>query len=329
MRPGNGSPDRSSVAMAKTDPYITLGVTRTATTEEIKRAYRRLARLHHPDVNHNSAASHAQFREVAEAYEILSDSVKRSRYDRFGHAGLDLGFDRYGSQGSESRYGTSGFDASGFRFGFGRHARGGGFEPFEDIFSELFRSSGSRTTRRHGPAPARGSDLEYNLTLDFNQAYHGTTVTVRVVNTYIEVGIPAGVHEGSRVRVVGRGAPGLRGGPPGDLYLNVAVTEHEFFRREGNNIFANLPITFGEAVLGSKVEVPGPNGALLLTIPAGTQSGTSFRFRGIGFKDPRVGTRGDFFVTVQIVVPESIDEESRNLVMDFERRNSFRPRNGL
>ncbi len=313
--------------MAKPDPYRTLGVGRTATPEEIKRAYRRLARLHHPDVNHNSTASHSQFREVAEAYEILSDAGKRRRYDRFGHAGLEVGFDRFGFQNSGSRNGANGFDASGFRFGFGQQAGGAGFGSFEDIFSDLFRSSGARTTRRS--APSRGSDLEYNLTLDFDQAYHGTTITVRVLNSHIDVGIPAGVHDGSRVRVMGRGAPGRRGGPSGDLYLNVSVADHDFFRREGNDILANLPITFGEAVLGAKVELPGPNGALVLKIPEGTQSGTRFRFRGIGFRDPRERARGDFYVTVQIVVPENIDEVSRNLVMDFERRNSFRPRNGL
>lgn len=312
--------------MAKPDPYMTLGVSRTATPEEIKQAYRKLALRHHPDVNHNSRASHDQFRLVAEAYEILSDAGKRRRYDRFGHAGLGMDFEQYGSGNARSRYGTTNFSASGFRFGFGQYGRGG-FESFEDVFSELFRTAGSRASRRN--APSRGSDLEYNLTLDFDQAYHGITITVRVLNSSMEVGIPAGVHDGSRVRVMGRGAPGLRGGPPGDLYLNVAVTEHDFFRREGNDILANLPITFGEAVLGSKVELPGPNGTLVLTIPAGTQSGTTFRFRGIGFKDPREGGRGDFYVTVQIVVPDSIDEVSRNLVMDFERRNSFRLRDGL
>lgn len=320
------TPGCTRISMAKPDPYITLGVSKTATPEEIKRAYRRLARECHPDVNHNSAASHAQFREVAEAYEILSDAGKRRRYDRFGHAGLDIGFERYGSQGTGSRYGTRGFDASGFRFGF-RRPRGGGFESFEDIFSDLFGSTRARTMRRN--APSRGSDLEYDLTLDFDQAYHGILITVRVLNSSIEVSIPAGVHDGSRVRVVGRGAPGLRGGPPGDLYLNVTVTPHDFLRREGNDVFATLPITFGEAVLGAKVELPGPSGALILSIPAGTQSGTAFRFRNLGFKDPRERTRGDFFVTVQIVVPENIDEVSRDLVMDFERRNSFRPRSGL
>lgn len=306
--------------MAKTDPYTLLGVNKTAGTEEIKRAFRKLARQYHPDVNKSKGAE-ARFKEVSEAYEILSDPEKRRSYDLFGYDGVHGG-EGFGSSSARDPFGGTRFGNSGFSFNFGNFAGGQGPGIFDDVFSDLF--SAGKARRRQ----ARGQDLEYELSLDFFQAYHGLSAVVSVLDRRIDVHVPAGVDSGSRVRVAGHGTPGLRGGPPGDLYLNIKVRPHEYFRRDKNDIYLTVPITFGEAVLGGVVEVPGPDGRLALKIPSGTQSGTNFRFRGKGFPDLKDKRRGDFYVTVHVVVPEHVDPVSRELVAEFERRNPFNPRQG-
>jgi len=312
--------------MGKPDPYGVLGVSRSASDAEIKRAYRKLARQHHPDVNNNSRSSEVRFKELAEAYEILSDKEKRRKYDQFGHAGLDHGFTEF--RGSGNPFAGGGFGGSRFGYGFGGFSGDPEAGIFENIFSEYFRAQTNRGHSRRGPE--RGSDLDYDLTIDLIQAYQGITAAVRVLERRIDVHIPAGVDTGSRIRVAGQGAPGLRGGPPGDLFLHITVSPHHFFRREGKNIHATVPITLGEAVLGARIEVPGPTGRLVMKIPAGTQSGTSFRFKEKGFpglKDD--SARGDYFVTVQIVIPDHVDRVSEDLLAEFERRNPLNPREGM
>ncbi|HMK35396.1 MAG TPA: J domain-containing protein [Desulfomonilaceae bacterium] len=303
--------------MAKRDPYNVLGVNKSASEDEIKAAYRRLARVHHPDMNNNSKSSEARFKEISEAYEILSDTEKRRNYDRFGH---DNG-ERYGFR-------TSNPFASGFGQGQQFNVKFGGGGPghgmFDDVFSQFFGSGGGR----HRYA-AKGDDLEYDLTISFEQAYHGISATVRVLERKISVHIPAGVDTGSVIRVPGQGTPGRRGGSPGDLFLNITVAPHKIFRREGNDIRLTLPISIAEAILGAKVETPGPNGRLVLKIPPGTQSGTSFRFRGKGFPSLKNGRNGDFYVEAQIVIPERVKPASKDLVEEFERLNPTNPREGL
>jgi DnaJ-class molecular chaperone len=312
--------------MAKRDPYTVLGVSRSATDDQIKKAYRRLARQHHPDLNNSSKISEARFKEVQGAYDILSDPEKRRKYDMFGHEGVRGDFGGFGSSEGRNPFGSFRYGNSGFTFNFGNFSGARGPGIFDDIFSDLFGQGAVRSSKRH--TSARGQDVEYNLSVDFDQAYHGASVVVRVLDKTIDVHIPAGVDNGSRIRVVGQGAPGMRGGPPGDLYLNIRVNPHQYFVRDGKDIHLTIPITFGEAVLGSRVEIPSPAGRLALKISPGTQSGTRFRFTGKGFPDLKGVAWGDFYVTVHIVVPETLDPFSRELVEEFERRNPFTPRHG-
>lgn len=309
--------------MAKTDPYMLLGVSKTAGNEEIKRAFRKLARQYHPDVNKSKSAE-TRFKEVSEAYEILSDPEKRRTYDLFGYDGVRGGCNGFNSSSTRDAFSGMRFGNTDFSFNVGKFAGGQGSGIFDDVFSDLFGGRTAKASRRQAP----GQDLEYELSLDFFQAYHGLSAAVSVLDRRIDVHVPAGVDSGSRVRVAGQGAPGLRGGPPGDLYLSIKVRPHEYFRRDKNDIYLTVPITFGEAVLGGVVEVPGPEGRLALKIPSGTQSGTNFRFRGKGFPDLKDKRRGDFYVTVHVAVPEHVDPVSRELVAEFERRNPFDPRQG-
>jgi DnaJ-class molecular chaperone len=307
--------------MVKRDPYSILGVSKVASDDEIKSAYRRLARRHHPDMNNNDKSSETKFKEISEAYEILSDKEKRLSYDRFGYSGVD------GSQGFRpgDPFGASGFARPGFTFKFGGQ-KSSGHRVFDDTFSEFFETVSNRGYSRFG---LKGDDLEYDLTITFEQAYHGVSATVSVLEHRINVHIPAGVETGSVIRVAGQGAPGRRGGRPGDLFLNITVSSHRIFRREGNDIYLNLPISFPEAILGAKVEIPAPNGRLMLKIPAGTQSGTSFRFRGKGFPSLKKERRGDYYVTTQIVIPDRVDSSSKDLVAEFARLNPTNPRQSL
>jgi curved DNA-binding protein len=312
--------------MGRPNLYIILGVERSASDQEIKKAYRKLVRQHHPDMNANSRASEVRFREVVEAYEILGDPEKRKNYDLYGHAGMDPAFHEFqGQRRSAFHYGD--FGNRDFGYGFRDHAGVGDRGVFEDVFSEFFRFSSGRGARRYGPMA--GTDLAHDLTIDFFQAYRGVVASIRVLEKNLEVLIPAGVDTGSRIRVAGMGAPGIRGGRAGDLFLNITVLPHKLLRREGDHIYLDVPITFPEAALGSRVEIPGPETRLSLRIPAGTQSGTVFRFKGKGFPKLRSKARGDFFAAVHIVVPEDLDPVSRELLAEFRRRNPFDPRRDL
>lgn len=323
--------------MKKRDPYTVLGVSRSASDEEIKKAYRKLARRFHPDLNRGSLAGETKFKEVVEAYEIIGDKTRRRSYDLYGHesdAGAPFGFGFGGRQGGDTRRNSGDF---GFDFNFRRHSAGAGDQffrgatpgqtPFEDVLSEILWGQSRRRTTR--PTAQRGTDLQYRLSVEFLQAYHGVLVEVRVLDRTINVRIPAGVDTGSRVRVPGQGAPGLRGGPPGDLFLDIEIPPHPYFRREGTNIYLTVPLTIGEAVLGAKVEIPTPEGALMLKIPSGTQSGTVFRFKGKGFPSLKNEVQGDFFATANIVVPEHLDSVSQDLLAEIERRNPLNPRAAL
>jgi len=313
--------------MAKRDPYRVLGVARSATDDEIKKAYRKLARKYHPDLNSSSKASEDRFKEISDAYDILSDKVKRQRYDRFGHDGVNPNFSDFPGAG-QGGVGGPGFSQSGFRFNFGGFSSPSGGGIFEDILSDYLRAAGGKATRER--RVSRGNDLEHSLTIDFDQAYHGVEAVVRILHRKINVHIPPGVDTGSKIRLAGQGAPGLRGGPSGDLFLNITVLDHPVFRRAGKDLHMVLPISIGEAILGLKVEIPGPSGRLALKIPECTKSGTVFRFKGKGFPSLKdEGGRGDFYVTVHIYVPENLDSVSRDLLAEFDRRNPVNPREGL
>ncbi len=243
--------------------------------------------------------------------------------DLFGHEGLAGSFQDFNG----ASYGRPGFKRDGFGYNFNSFSGNANHGVFDDLFSDFFKSDNGRRSRKF--SPSRGSDLEYELTVDFHQSFHGVSAIVTILDRKINVHVPAGVDSGSKIRVPGQGAAGLRGGPPGDLYLNVLVTHHPFFRREGDNVTSALPITISEAILGARIEIPSPDGRLLLKIPQGTQTGTVFRFRDKGFPSLKNGVRGDFYVTAQVMIPEGIDQVSKELLVEFERRNPTNPRRSL
>jgi DnaJ-class molecular chaperone len=285
--------------MKRIDPYGILGVSRTASEAEIKKAYRSLARQFHPDVNPNKQDSESRFKQIAEAYDILIHVEKRRDYDTYAH---DLQRkatpDASWPAGPWPSGGASftAFDAGIDRESFLRRA---GYGDFDDPFLTFFRFFEQDIGYRR--RPQRGTDLEYSLVLNFSQAFFGVTVAVSVLNRSVDVSIPAGVDSGMRMRVAGHGAPGLRGGRAGDLYLNIMVEPHEHFQRVGDDVFLDVSITRVEALKGQKLQIPSPEGELILTIPPGTPSGAMFRFTGRGFPSLTRHGRGDFYVRTRII----------------------------
>lgn len=343
----------------KRDYYQVLGVSRTADANELKKAYRRLARQYHPDVN-KEADAEERFKEINEAYEVLSDADKRRAYDRFGHAGVN------GSAGLGD-------------FGFGG---------ITDIFEEFFGFGTGTRARRRGPR--RGDDLQYKLGISFEEAAFGCEKDVEIqrleacptcrgvgaepgttpvrcnqcngsgevrrvqqsilgsfvsvttcpscqgegevvpmpchrchgnkvvrVAKILTVRVPAGVNDGARIRLAGEGEPGLRGGPPGNLYVLLHVQPHPVFRRNGNDVLLELGLNVSQAALGDKVTIPTLDGDETISIPAGTQTGNIFRLRGRGVPHLRRSGRGDQLIVVQVMVPTELDERQRELFREL------------
>ncbi|MFB4166523.1 molecular chaperone DnaJ [Virgibacillus sp. JSM 102003] len=348
--------------MSKRDYYEVLGIDKSASKDEIKKAYRKLARKYHPDVN-SEEDSAEKFKEAKEAYEVLSNEQKRQQYDQFGHAG---------AQGQ-------GFGG----FGGGAQDFGG----FGDIFDMFFGGGGRR---RDPNAPQQGADLQYSMILEFEEAIFGkeTDVSIpkeeecdtcdgsgakpgtktktcshcegsgqlnteqntpfgRVVNrrvchhcngtgkiipekcntcggtgkvrkqNKIHISIPAGIDEGQQIRVSGKGEAGVNGGPPGDLYVVIQVKSHEFFEREGDHIFCELPVTFVQAALGDEIEVPTVHGNVMLKITAGTQTGKVFRLKGKGAPNVRGTGHGDQHVQVRVITPNKLTDRQKELLREF------------
>ncbi|WP_110111394.1 molecular chaperone DnaJ [Bacillus sp. CGMCC 1.16541] len=346
--------------MSKRDYYEVLGLGKNAGKDEIKKAYRKLSKKYHPDINKDADAPE-KFKEIKEAYEVLSDDQKRAHYDQFGHTDPNQGFG-----------GGSDF--------------GGGFG-FEDIFSSIFGGGGRR---RDPNAPRQGADLQYTMSLSFEEAVFGKDTTIEIpreetcdtcngsgakpgtkVNTCshcqgsgqlnveqntpfgrivnrrvchycngtgkqitekcntchgagkvtktkkISVKIPAGVDDGQQLRVSGQGEPGVNGGPAGDLYVVFHVRGHEFFERDGDDIYCEMPLTFAQATLGDEVEIPTLHGKVKLKIPAGTQTGTKFRLKGKGVPNVRGYGQGDQHVIVKIVTPTKLSEKQKQLLREF------------
>ncbi len=353
------------------DYYEILGVDKKASQDEIKKAYRKLARKYHPDLNPGDKNSEHKFKELNEAYEVLGDEKKRSEYDQFGRSPFEGG-----GPGFDFRTATS---AEGFDFG-----------GFGDVFSDLF--GGAAGTE---PAHLRGSDLLMGLELSLEEAFSGVTKLVnfsREINckecggtgaeTYrqcekcrgtgkvtssrgffrmaqacsacggsgrittkscracggrgkmmhsesLKVKIPAGADNASRVRLRGMGGAGQGGGPAGDLQIEITVRDHPFFKRKGDDISVEVPVTFGEAALGAKIEVPTIDGISAMTLPAGTQGGQKFKLSGKGFPSPKTGRRGDQFVTIRIAVPKNINENAKSQIRGMEELYRESPRKGM
>ncbi|RMG04329.1 MAG: molecular chaperone DnaJ [Nitrospirae bacterium] len=359
------------MATGTRDYYDILGVKRDASQEEIKKAFRKLARKYHPDLNPGNKEAEKRFKEINEAYDVLGDPKKRAEYDRLGHRAFE----------------GAGFE--GFRdFGFG--TQDFGFGGFGDIFSDLF---GSRRDFRTGPL--KGADLVSRLTLSLEEAYKGVTKSITIsrdvpcgkcggvgalgYNTCqkcggtgnissrkaffsfsqtcpdcggtgkkptkictdcrgkgtlfktetVKVKIPPGVDNTSRVRVPGKGEPGSGGGPSGDLYIEISISPHPIFKREGNNIYVDIPVTVPEAVLGAKVDVPTLDGITKMTLPPNSQPGQKFKLKGKGFPSPKGGGRGDQFVSIKIVPPKPETEGDKELIKKLERLYRENPRERL
>jgi len=283
--------------MAEKDYYDILGVKKSASEDELKKAYRALAKKFHPDKNKGNKEAENKFKEISEAYAVLSDTEKREQYDRLGREAFRGG----GPGGNPFAGGANpfgGFDFSQFTGGGGR-ARAGrrstGAGGFTDIFSDLFGGG--------DPGPQRGGDLEAELTIDFRDAILGTTMDLVLNGKGVKVKIPEGVADGQKIRLRGKGAPGNNGGPAGDLNVLIHVRAHPLFERRGDDIYIDLPIKVGEAIRGAEVEVPTIQGPVRARIPAGTQGGQTFRLRGKGVK--KKTTAGDHYYRVEITVPKS------------------------
>jgi molecular chaperone DnaJ len=384
--------------MPQNDYYKTLGVERSADAEEIRKAYRKLARKHHPDLNPGDKSAEDRFKKVQEAYDVLSEPKKKQMYDQVGYYsenGMPTGGPGQAGPGAGPNMGFGGFDFSDFTRGAGSGAgRGRPADPgesanFQDIFSQWFgRQNEPQTT-----APEKGTDLEYGLSIDFWQAIRGTQVklkinrqevcatchgtgsraganavcpecngsgnvtqmagamrfsltcpkcegTGRLTNKCttchgdgrishpetVEVRIPPGAQQGSRLRVPGKGNAGTHGAPAGDLYITVRVEEHPFFRRDADDILITVPVRIDEAGLGTKIEVPTIDGRAQLKIPHGTKNGQKFRMREKGVQNSRTSTRGDQIVEIVIQAPEVRDERTKELLREYAELHPEDPR---
>ncbi len=317
------------------DYYKTLEVSRDASSADIQKAYRKLARKYHPDLNPDDKTAKQRFQEVQRAFDVLNDSSKRELYDRYGSAFESMGAEAGARPGGGPRGGQYRWSNAGggedidFSELFGER---GGVDPsgiFGDMFSQFRRAGGGRGGRTGRAQPARGADVSAELEIPFATAVLGgeTQISLQQPDGRVEtlaVKIPAGITEGKKIRLRGKGQDGSAA-TPGDLLITVHVAPHPWFNRNGNNLEVRLPLTVGEAALGAKVDVPSPKGTITLTIPPGTSSGKRLRIKGHGVAGSN-GQQGDLYAIVQIVLPETLDDESRELVKKLdEHANSGHP----
>jgi len=283
------------------DYYQRLGVSRQASSDEIKKAYRKLAKQVHPDVNPGDKGAEEKFKSITEAFEVLSDSGKKKLYDEFGDDAAKMGWDE--KKAAQYRaYRSGGFTNSPDGKTGGFDPMSGGIPPdFEAIFGEMF--GGQRGRGRRG-GPRAGGDLVATMQVSLEDAVLGASRSMNVQGRRLEVKIPAGVETGSRVRLAGQGEPGERGGPAGDLFVDVEVLEHPLVRREENDLFLDLPVTLKEAMYGAELKVPIFGGSGVVTLKPGTQSGTKLRLKGKGVPGLRGEGPGDFYLVVQVKLPE-------------------------
>jgi curved DNA-binding protein len=305
------------------DYYEALGVSRTASTEELQRAYRKLARQYHPDVNRDPAAEE-RFKEISEAYSALSDPDTRQRYDRFGpdFRQIPEGYEAYADAARARGRGSP--SGSGSRVWVDSEGGGFGGVDFDDLLSGLFGSRGAA-----GPIP--GADQEAELELSVEEAYRGGTRRITLSGAgepaSFEVTIPPGVTDGQRIRLSGKGGQGAGGGASGDLYLMVRIAPHPRYRVTGRDISVDLPLAPWEAALGASVPVPTPGGEAKVRVPAGSSTGRRLRLRGEGMPNPR-GTPGDLYAEVKIMVPRKVTPRERELFEALGRDSTFDPRRG-
>jgi curved DNA-binding protein len=315
------------------DLYGVLGVARSDDADTIKKAYRKLASQLHPDKNPGNQSAESRFKEVNHAYDVLGDAAKRKLYDEFGEEGLREGFDpervrAYRSwssrQGGRARPSSDGYGQGSLEDMFGSGASGG----LGDLFGDLL---GNSRGQRRSRGPSKGPDLESEITIDFPSAVRGATLDLHPQGqsaSAVTVRIPPGADEGSRVRISGQGGPSSNGGPRGDLVLTVHVAPHPHFRRDGDDLHLDLPITIGEAYHGAKVRVPTVDGAVSMKVPARAQSGQTVRLRGKGVA--RKGRpEGDLYVHFLVQVPQDPKNEASELIDKLAEFQGEDPRRGI
>lgn len=308
--------------MADRDYYDVLGVKRSASHDEIKRAYRKLARKFHPDVNPGDKSAEKKFKEVQEAYDVVGDADKRKKYDQFGRAAFEPGAAGPGGKPWSYQWSSrpgQGSPFAGFDFG--------GFD-FSQVFGEEFEAAGPGPFAAAGRRgrPAAGRDIEQEVPIPFLVAARGGEIQLRLQRSgeTITVKIPPGVDDSSRIRLKEQGEPGPTG-RPGDLFILPRVEPHPLFQRQDRDIVVQMPVTVSEAGLGTKIDVPTIDGTVTMTVPAGTSTGQRLRIRGRGIAKPG-GGRGDQFVEIMIVLPPKLDDESRELLKRLAERNPYNPR---
>jgi curved DNA-binding protein len=323
------------------DYYSILGVSKTATPKEVKAAFRKLARKHHPDVNPGDAAAEVRFKEINEANEVLSDPEKRKKYDTYGERweeidawekagrpGAQPGSTPYGPQGSGQQYRGQGEPQFEYRSMSQEDLEDlfGDREPFSDFFNGMFRGRGAGGAGAHGgargaprtPRPRRGSDLETEISIPLEEAYAGTTRTLEIAgetgSRRVQIRIPAGIADGALVRAAGQGGPGAQGGEAGDIFVRLHVLPHPVFRREGDTLHTRVEVPLDIALLGGEVEVPTLKGTRVrLRIPPGTQNGAKMRLKGLGMPHLKGGGSGDLIAEVDVRLPVPVSPEARAL----------------
>ena len=286
------------------DYYEILGVSKNASDDEIKKAYRKLAIKYHPDKNPGDKEAENKFKEINEAHDVLSDKQKRARYDQFGHAGVG-GAGGNPFAGGGNPFGGFNYNGQSFNFDFG----GGGFD---DILGSLFGFGGPRR-------PRRGADYQTSVTLTFEEAIFGTNKTISAEGKDIKIKIPAGIDDGMSIRLAGKGGPAPEsGGEKGDLYVRVRVKPHKNLTREGAIILSEEKISMVDAALGCEIEVETVDGSITMKVPAGTQSGTPFKLSGHGVPFRSDGDRGPHIVTIIVETPKNLSRRQKELLEEFK-----------
>jgi len=298
------------------DPYLVLGVSRDASDGDIRSSFRRLAKELHPDVNPGDSDAAERFKKVSQAYDIIGDREKRSKYDR---GEIDAAGEPY--------HAFTGARA-GSPFGRRRPAQSGEDIGLNNLFSDLFGGvGGADTARFQNGVNMRGQDVRYTLEVDFLEAALGARKRVTLPDgTVLDMSVPEGVDNGRVLRLKGKGKPGLGSGVAGDAHVEIKIRPHSDYTREGDNILLELPIGINEAILGAKIPVPTISGPVNLVIPKGTSSGRRFRLRGKGIRNSTAGTTGDQIVTVLIILPDRIDDSLAYFMSEWAQSNSYNPR---
>jgi len=319
--PGMG---RAYNAPMAEDYYRILGLSKGASSNEIQKAYRELARKYHPDLNPDDKSAKEKFQQVQKAYEVLNDPKKREMYERFGS-----NFENAQSGGAQWRPGSGGFENVDLSDLFGGGSAGSG--GFSEFFRQFTGGAGPTRGRSQRAQPRRGADIEHRLEVAFRTAISGGEAQINVrrqggkVET-INVKIPAGIEDGKKIRLRGQGEP-VSGGNPGDILITVKVASHPNYYRVGNDIIAKVPITLGEATLGATIDVPSPKGTISLKVPPGTSSGKRLRVKGCGV--PSRNGPGDLLAEIQIALPDPINDHMRELIKEIDQDDHSSPRKSL